>query len=93
VPDAVFRRIPWAPLPFNQRHHEIEKDRAKLIARLSALKEPSHKHPSYKRALRLLNNTFGKSSLAQRPGFLKAATWLINIVEHQTTTGPKTSDD
>jgi hypothetical protein len=51
---------------YNQRHHEIEKDRAGLIARLSAIKEPSRKHPSYKRALSLLNNTFGKSSLAQR---------------------------
>ena len=78
---------------FNQRHQEIEKDRAELIARLSALKEPSRKHPGYNRAIKLLNNTFGKSSLAQRPGVLKAATWLINIVEHQTTTGPKASDD
>jgi hypothetical protein len=78
---------------FNQRHHEIEKGRAGLIARLSALKEPSRKHPSYKRALSLLNNTFGESSLAQRPGVLKAATWLINIVKRQTTTGPKASDD
>ena len=75
---------------FRQRHHEIEKDRAELIARLSALKEPSRKHPGYKRALRLLNNTFGKSSLAQRPAVLKAATWLINIVERQ---GPNASND
>jgi hypothetical protein len=78
---------------FNQRHQEIEKDRAELIARLSALKEPSRKHPGYNRAIRLLNNTFGKSSLAQRPGVLKAATWLINIVERQTTTAAKASDD
>jgi hypothetical protein len=78
---------------FNQRHQEIEKDRAELIARLSALKEPSRKHPSYNRALRLLNNTFGKSSLKQRHRVLKAATWLINIVERQTTTDPEASDD
>jgi len=42
---------------FNQRHQEIEKDRAELIARLSALKEPSRKHPGYNRAIRLLNKT------------------------------------
>ena len=78
---------------FRQRQHEIEKDRTELIARLSALKEPSRKHPGYKRALRLLNNTFSKSSLAQRPAVLKAATWLINIVERQTTTAAKASDD
>jgi hypothetical protein len=75
---------------FRQRHHEIEKDRAELIARLSALKEPSRKHPGYKRVLRLLNNTFGKSSLEQRPAVLRAATWLIKIVERQ---GPNASDE
>ena len=71
---------------FRQRHHEIEKDRAELIARLSALKEPSRKHPGYKRALKLLNDTFRKSKLAQRLAVLQAAAWLIDVPEQLTTT-------
>jgi hypothetical protein len=78
---------------FRQRHHEIEKRRADLIARLMALKEPTRSHPGYRRALRLLNNTFSKASLRQRPAILKAAIWLINITEHQATTAAKASDD
>jgi hypothetical protein len=78
---------------FRQRHHEQEKRRAELIARLLALKEPTRSHPGYRRALRLLNNTFGKASLRQRPAVLNAATGLINIIEHQTATAAKASDD
>ena len=78
---------------FGERHHKIEKRRAELITRLLALKEPTRNHPGYRRALRLLNNTFSKASLRQRPAVLNAATWLINIIEHQTTTAAKASDD
>jgi hypothetical protein len=78
---------------FRQRHHELEKRRAELIAHLLVLKETTRSHPGYRRALRLLNNTFSKASLRQRPAVLKAATWLINIVERQTTTAAKASDD
>jgi hypothetical protein len=96
MPDQIKNslKITLRPLElFRQRHHEIEKRRAELIARLLALKEQTHSHLGYRRALRLLNNTFSKASLAQRPSVLKAATWLINIVERQTTTAAKASDD
>jgi hypothetical protein len=63
------------------------------LCSMMALKEPTHSHPGYRRALRLLNNTFSKASLRQRPAVLKAAIWLINITEHQATTAAKASDD
>ena len=66
-----------------ERHAEIQKRRAELIVRLSAQKEPACEHPSYKVVSTLLNNTFGKSSLAQRPAVLAAAAWLINLIERQ----------
>ncbi len=75
-------------LSFHQRHDEIRKRRAELIARLSILKKQSTKHPGYKRALRLLNNTFSGASLAQRSAVLKAAAWLINLIEHQIAIEP-----
>jgi hypothetical protein len=68
---------------YRLRHAEIQKRRDELITRLLALKEPAREHPSYKRVFTLLNNTFGKSSLAQRPSFLDAAAWLINLIERQ----------
>lgn len=68
---------------FRQRHAEIQKRRAELIVRLSAQKEPACEHPSYKVVSTLLNNTFGKSSLAQRRAVLDTAAWLINLIERQ----------
>jgi hypothetical protein len=66
---------------FRQRYDEIEIRRAKLIARLGTLGEAARQHPGYKRALKLLNDVFRKSSLAQRIGILQAASWLIDILE------------
>ena len=72
---------------FRQRHAEIQKRRAELIVRLSALKEPAREHPSYKRVFILLNSTFVKSSLKQRPAVIDAALWLINLIERQVAAG------
>ncbi len=71
---------------FRQRYDELERRRAELVARLRALGEGAHRHPGYKRALKLLNDTFRKSKLAQRLAVLQAAAWLIDILEKITTT-------
>ena len=44
----------------------------------------AREHPSYKRALKLLNDTFRKSNLAQRLAVLQSAAWLINLLERIT---------
>ena len=51
------------------------------MTRLTRLSDATQKHPGYKRALKLLNDIFRKSSLAQRIGILQAANWLIDILE------------
>jgi len=74
---------PTAPAraSFRQRYDEIEAQRAALVARLAALGEASQRHPGYRRALRLLNETFRKEKLAQRLAVLQAAAWLIDVLE------------
>lgn len=66
---------------FRQRYDELEARRAELVKRLRALGDGAHRHPGYKRALKLLNDTFRKSKLAQRLAVLQAAGWLIDILE------------
>jgi hypothetical protein len=66
---------------FRQRYNELEEHRAKLVARLNAVQPTVRAHPGYKRALKLLNETFRKSRLAQRLAILQAAAWLIEILE------------
>ena len=66
---------------FRKRYDEVETQRAALVARLNKLSKNAHQHPSYKRALKLLNSTFRKSKLAQRLAVLDAATWLIDVLE------------
>jgi hypothetical protein len=83
-----------APLPakttapvraaFRQRYDEEEIRRNELIARLRTLGGAAQVHPGYKRALKLLNDTFRKSRLAQRLAVLQAAAWLIDILERLT---------
>jgi hypothetical protein len=69
---------------FRQRYDELEKRRAELMGRLRALGDGAQRHPGYKRALKLLNDTFRKSKLAQRLAVLQAAAWLIEILEKLT---------
>jgi hypothetical protein len=66
---------------FRRRYDEVEAHRAALVARLGTLGEASRRHPGYRRALRLLNETFRKEKLAQRLAVLQAAAWLIDVLE------------
>ena len=70
---------------FRQRYDELEGRRTELVSRLRALGDGARRHPGYKRALKLLNDTFRKSKLAQRLAVLQAAAWLIDILEKVTT--------
>jgi sporulation-control protein spo0M len=70
---------------FRDRYDDLETRREQLVKRLRLLGEITQKHPGYKRALTLLNDTFRKSRLAQRLAVLQAATWLIDILEQVTT--------
>ena len=70
---------------FRQRYDELEAQRAALVSRLRRLGDPAQQHPGYKRALKLLNDTFRKSKLAQRLAVLQAAAWLIDVLERLTT--------
>jgi hypothetical protein len=66
---------------FRERYDELETYRAVLVARLTSLGETGQRHPGYKRALKLLNDTFRKARLAQRLAVLQAAAWLIDVLE------------
>jgi len=69
---------------FRQRYDALEVRRAQLVTRLRDLGDKAERHPGYKRALTLLNETFRKSKLAQRLAVLEAATWLIDLLEKLT---------
>ena len=66
---------------FRQRYDELEIRRAELSARLQRLGDTTRKHPGYKRAIKLLNDTYRKEKLAGRLAVLHAAAWLIDILE------------
>jgi len=70
---------------FRERYDQLEAHRADLVARLTALGEAGQRHPGYKRALKLLNDTFRKAKLAQRLAILQAASWLIDVLEKLTS--------
>ena len=69
---------PPARANFRRRYDELEARRAALVARLAGLSEAARRHPGYRRALTLLNDTFRKEKLAQRLAVLQAAAWLID---------------
>ncbi len=71
---------------FRQRYDETENRREQLIARLHSLGGNAQTHPAYKRALKLLNETFRRAKLAQRISILQAAQWLIDVLERLTQT-------
>jgi len=81
--------IPDATAPargtFRQRYDDLEAQRSALVRRLSGLSGNAQQHPAYKRALKLLNDTFRKAKLAQRLAVLQAAAWLIDVLEQLTT--------
>ena len=79
---------PTAPLSgdFRQRYDEVESRLEELIALLHNLGDGAQAHPGYKRALKMLNETFRRSKLAQRLSVLQAAAWLIDILERLSLT-------
>jgi hypothetical protein len=81
---ALGKESPQPRGNFRHRYDELEAKRAELVARLALLRG-SQKHPGYKRALTLLNDTFRKAKLAQRLAVLQAASWLIDILEQLTS--------
>lgn len=70
---------------FRKRYDELERHREALINRLAAI-DKSHVLPARKQALKLLNETYRKSSLAQRFGVLQAASWMLDVIERLATT-------
>jgi hypothetical protein len=72
---------PQPRISFRQRYDDLEARRTTLVTRLTTLGQRSYAHPGYKRAMKLLNDTFRKSKLAQRLAVLQAAAWLIDILE------------
>jgi sporulation-control protein spo0M len=69
---------------FRQRYDALELRRDALMERLTALAAISEKartNPACGRARTLLNQTFRKSSLAQRAAVLEAADWLIALLD------------
>lgn len=84
------RRPSSAPQPrgnFRQRYDAIEARRALLAARLGALGESAKRHPAYRGALKLLNETFRRTKLPKRLAVLQAAAWLIDVLEQVSATG------
>lgn len=71
---------------FRERFDELEVRRAKLLARLHLFGEAAQRHPVYKHAEKLLNETFRKEKLAQRAAVLKSAAWLISLLEQVSGT-------
>lgn len=87
-PVARITAAPPAPrtgASFRKRYDELERHREALINRLAAL-DKSHVLPARKQALKLLNETYRKSSLAQRFGVLQAASWMLDVIERLATT-------
>lgn len=66
---------------FRARYDDLEAKRTALVARLEMIRSKTNKHPGYRRALTLLNDTFRKSKLAQRLAVLQAASFLIDVLE------------
>lgn len=66
---------------FRQRYDELESHRSKLVERLTTLDDAARQHAGYRNALKLLNDTFRRSTLTQRLAVLQSAAWLIGVLE------------
>ena len=66
---------------FRERYDALETQRAELSVRLHLFGEAAQRHPVYKRAEKLLNDTYRKERVRQRPAVLKSAAWLISLLE------------
>jgi len=80
-PPASDKSAPRPRANFRQRYDDLEQRRTALVERLTALGEKARRQAGYRHALKLLNDTFRKSSLAQRLAVLQAAAWLIDVLE------------
>jgi hypothetical protein len=69
---------------FREQYEKAERRREAILQRLAGLNEAAHAHPAYRRARTLLNQTFRKASVAQRLATLRAAEWLIDVLEQLT---------
>ncbi|MES1155854.1 MAG: hypothetical protein ABUL48_05425 [Pseudorhodoplanes sp.] len=81
---AIAGRVRSKRDSFRGRYEALERRRAALVERLDRLRAQSGNHPSYKRARILLNEQFRKAAFAQRLGVLRAAHWLIDLIEMST---------
>lgn len=86
APASNAPRSPRSGASFRRRYDELERQREALIARLANLNKAAQMHPGYRRAMKLLNETFRKSTLAQRIGVLQAASWLLDVIERLALT-------
>lgn len=66
---------------FRERYDDLESRRALLIERLTGLGDAARRQSGYRHAFKLLNDTFRRSSLAQRFAVLQSAAWLIAVLE------------
>ena len=64
-----------------RRYDHVEIQRNALLDRLARLGVPESTHPGYERTLVLLNQRFRTASIDQRIAILKAAKWLIGLIE------------
>ena len=69
---------------FRKRYDNIERARVEMLRRLANIDDRARAHPSFKRASILLNQSFRKASLSQRPAILAAAEWTIDLLESLT---------
>jgi hypothetical protein len=76
-----------AATDFRRLYGDLEAQRSTLAARLKSLGQQAHAHAGYGRALRLINDVFRKSALAQRREILGAADWLIGVLEQVMQAG------
>ena len=70
---------------FREQYDLLEARRAQMIARLHLLRKITQRHPGYKHALKLLNDTYRRQKLAERLVVLQAANWLIGVLEELNT--------
>lgn len=68
------------PKVSRKRYDDIERQRLALLGRLNRLDEKSADR-SHKSALTLLNQKFRVAHVDQRIEILKAASWLITVIE------------
>jgi hypothetical protein len=67
---------------FRQRYDNLEQARTELLERLDRYGDAGRAHPSFKRAVVLLNETFRKASITQRAAVLQSASWLVQLIEN-----------